>query len=95
MFRITKAFENQSTFIYRIEGQVADDNLETWTREMIALSPSHGHQVILDFSRVWSISQAALMVLLTLMQEDIFVLNCGMEVRNILHASGFSSKVLE
>ncbi|HEY4491618.1 MAG TPA: hypothetical protein VI958_06425 [Acidobacteriota bacterium] len=94
MFRITKKFENSATYLYRIEGKVTDDVLNDWQTEMMVLNAADRH-VILDFSGVWFISQRAIEILLQHVAQHVFVLNCGMEVRNLFHASGLSTRMLE
>ena len=95
MFRISKAFQNQLTEIIRIEGKITDENLSDWNQEIQTITPSNGREVILDFAQVWFISPRAVETLLKLLSERVYILNCGMEVRNLLHASGLSSRMLE
>ena len=95
MFRITKAFENPITFIYKIEGKVADSSLSEWTKELSTLTSGSGRQVILDFSQVFFISPKALEVLIKKMTDQLYILNCGIEMRNLLHASGMAGRMLE
>jgi len=94
MFRITKTYENASTQIFRIEGQVSDDNLEEWIREIEVLKSSSSSAVILDFAQVWFMSTKAVQALMGVLSEDCFVMNCGMELRNVLHVSGMSDRML-
>jgi anti-anti-sigma regulatory factor len=95
MFRITKIFENASLAIYKIEGKIADESLQVWTDELETIQKQSGRQHILDFSNVWSISAKALGSLMANLSNGIFVMNPSIEVRNTLHASGLSAKVLE
>lgn len=95
MFRITKAFENEATEIIRIEGKITDENLFEWDQEIRSIQFQSGHHVILDFAQVWFISSEAVQILMKLLTDRVYILNCGMEVRNILHASGLSGRMLE
>ena len=95
MFRITKAFENRSTFIFRIEGKVTDTTLPAWIAEINSFKQLEGRQVILDFCDLLSICPAALEALLKNITDDLFILNCGVEIRNLLHASGLAGRMLE
>ena len=95
MFRISKAFENDSVEILRIEGKITEENLAEWNRQISLLNTNEGRQIILDFAQVWFISFKAVEVLIHFLNDHIFILNCGMEVRNVLHASGLSARMLE
>jgi anti-anti-sigma factor len=95
MFRITKAFENEATEIFRIEGKITDENLSEWSREINSIRSENGRHVILDLGQVWFISSRAVEALIERLSDEMYILNCGMEMRNILHASGLSAKMLE
>ena len=95
MFRITKAFENSITFIYKIEGKVTDNSIPEWQEELNKLKAEAGFQVILDFSQVFYISPGALQALLANMTDQVYILNCGIEIRNVLHAFGLAGRMLE
>lgn len=95
MFRITKAFENEATEIFRIEGKITDENLPEWNHEINSIRSENGRQVILDLGQVWFISSRAVEALIERLSDEMYILNCGMEMRNILHASGLSAKMLE
>jgi anti-anti-sigma regulatory factor len=94
MFRITKVFENDSMTIYRIEGKVTDENLDLWTEEIATIRKLTVRQIILDFCQVWFMSNKALEALLALMSNDLYLLNCSMEVRNALHTAGLSTRLI-
>jgi anti-anti-sigma regulatory factor len=95
MLRITKAFENDSTSIYKIEGKITQENLEVWAEELRVMQKLTGRQIILDFSQVWSICTKGVKVLVQSMPNELYVMNCPIEVRNVLHAAGLSARVLE
>ncbi len=95
MFRITKIFENPSLAIYKIEGKVADENLPVWMTELETLQKQAGRQLILDFCQVWSINAKAVEMLMSHLTNGTRVMNPNMDMRNMLHAAGLSSKVLE
>jgi anti-anti-sigma regulatory factor len=94
MFRITKAYENDSTEIFRIEGQVTDDALQEWIHAIALLQPTDSKAVILDFAQVWFMSTKAVEALIRVLDDRSYVMNCGMELRNVLHVSGLSEKML-
>jgi anti-anti-sigma regulatory factor len=94
MFRITKAFANETTEIFRIEGQVSDDYIGDWITEIDLLKKDHSRTVILDFAQVWFISTKAVQALMGALTDQCYVMNCGMEIRNILYVSGLSSRML-
>ena len=45
MFRIKKIFENDLTYILKIEGEITEENLSVWTDEIRNLINSSNHQV--------------------------------------------------
>jgi len=95
MLRITKVFENDATLIYKIEGKISDDNLAVWAQEMDALKKVMGRQTILDFCQVWFICTKGVEILVKGMSDNLYLLNCPMGVRNVLHAAGLSARMLE
>jgi len=95
MLRITKAFENDATSIYKIEGKITEENLDVWADEIQALEKVADRQIILDLSQVWFICTKGIEVLTELMSNNLYLLNCPMEVRNVLHAAGLSARILE
>jgi anti-anti-sigma regulatory factor len=98
MFRIKKVFENHSLAIYKVEGKVTDDNMLIWSKELNALNRQSNRKVILDFCQVWSINAAALEFLVAFLASkvyDIHIINPGMDIRNMLHTAGLSTRVLE
>jgi hypothetical protein len=94
MFRITKIFENNGTAIFRVEGKIADENLNDWT-DGIQLIKEPRAKVVLDLSRVWSFGPQSLQALMNRIDENLFVLNCGTEIGNRLLAAGLSNQVLD
>lgn len=98
MFRITKIFEIPSLTIHKIEGKVTDESLQVWIDELSALNSQPDRKVILDFCQVWAISERGVEFLaahLSNNSHDIHIINPSMDVRNLLHASGLSKRVLE
>ena len=94
MFRITKIFENGATAVFRVEGTISDENLNDW-REGIQLIKEPSKMVILDLCRVWSFGPQSLQALMSGIDENLFVLNCGTEIGNRLLAAGLSNQVLD
>jgi anti-anti-sigma regulatory factor len=95
MLRITKAFENDSILIYRIEGKISEETLAVWADELSRWQKVNGHEVILDFSQVWSICTKGVETLIQSMSNDLYVMNCPTDVRNTLHSAGLSARILE
>src|SRR5262245_13691162 len=95
MFRITKAFENPITYIFRIEGKITDNGLSDWADEINKFKSVSGRQVILDFSQLFFIAPKAVEMLLNNITENVFILNCSTEIRNRFHSSGLSGRMLE
>jgi len=92
---MTKTFENDATSIYKIEGKINEETLAVWVEELSALNQVSGRQVILDLSQVWFICTKGVEVLVRLMSNDLYLMNCSMEVRNVLHAAGLGGRILE
>jgi len=95
MFRITKIFANGSLDIYKIEGKVIDESLQVWMEELNALHRHADRQILLDFCQVWAISAKAMEILVPHLSNGIRVMNPSIDLRNMLHSSGLSSRVLE
>lgn len=93
MFRITKAFENSTVSIYRIEGKITDENLSAWTEEIKTMLDATKH-VILDFCQVWYITGQAVEVLTKMNGEGVYLMNCTMDIRNALHVAGLSDQLI-
>jgi anti-anti-sigma regulatory factor len=95
MLRITKAFENDATSIYKIEGKINEETLAVWAEELSALKKVTDRQIILDFSQVWFICTKGVETLVKLMSNNLYLMNCPMEMRNRLHSAGLSERMLE
>jgi anti-anti-sigma regulatory factor len=65
-----------------------------WADELNVLKQATGRQVILDFSQTWFVSTKAVMTLIALMPDHLYVLNCPMEMRNIMLSAGLSERML-
>ena len=95
MFRIQKTFENTSTLIYKVEGRITDENIDSWLQGIRSLGQESERQIILDFCQLWSISTKALDVLFGTVRDNLFLLNCPMDLRNVLRAAGETTRILE
>ncbi len=95
MFRMTRIFANGSVEIHKIEGKVTDEVLPLWQEQLAALQPDEKRDILLDFSQVWALSAAAIEILIGHLRGSMRVMNPGMDLRNLLHAAGLSTSVLE
>lgn len=95
MFRIKQIFENEYTLIVKIEGRVLDESAETWASAIEPLTRCPRQSVILDFSQVWFICPKALNTLRGILYPNIYMMNCPIELRNILHTAGEATHILE
>lgn len=95
MFRITKIFATGSVDIYKIEGKVTDENLQSWAEQLKTLQQNANRDILLDLSQVWTMSVNAMAVLVQHLSSGLRVMNPSMDVRNMLHSSGHSTKVVE
>lgn len=69
-----------------------------WSNELNALNLQPDRKVILDFCQVWSVSATAVEFLVAHLSSqiyDIHIINPGMDIRNVLHTAGLSTRVLE
>jgi anti-anti-sigma regulatory factor len=95
MFRIQKTFENTATLIYKVEGRITDENIDSWLQDIRSIGREGERQIILDFCQLWSISAKALDALFGALRDNLYLLNCPMDLRNVLHAAGETSRILE
>jgi len=94
MYRIRKAFDSESTAIYKIEGRLTEDTLAEWSEEIRNLTEIDKREIILDLSQVWYVSAKAVEAFIEL-THNVYLLNCPMEVRNVLYSSGLVNRMLE
>lgn len=95
MFRIRKIFEHDLIIILRIEGDINNTNLVSWSEEIKVLLKDSEHQFILDGSAVSFITPKAVELFTDILSNDIYLLNFPVNFRNMLHSAGWSSRVLE
>ena len=77
MFKITKTFENSATEIFRIEGKISDENLSAWSHEISLIQSTNERHIILDLAQVWFINSKAVEMLMNVLSDRVFILNCG------------------
>jgi anti-anti-sigma regulatory factor len=94
MFRITKVFENDKTAIYKIEGRILEEAVETWIQELQGLLEQNQRQIILDLGQVWYLCRSGIEPLIRKDVNKFYLLNCSMEIKNTLVAAGCSSITL-
>ena len=94
MFRIHKTFENATLLLLKIEGEVTDRHLSDWSEALEVIASKSKKQIILDFCNVSYISRNAVGSLLGQISEKIFLLNCKMPLKNMLHSVGLGENVL-
>ncbi|MFQ5865502.1 MAG: hypothetical protein ACE5IW_09770 [bacterium] len=95
MFRINKIFENDLTVILKIEGELSDKNLQDWSDEINRLIKLFEQKIIVELCKVTSMCPKAVQVLIDLITENIYLLNCPTLAKNMLHAAGLSANILE
>lgn len=94
MFQIRKAFENATIVLLSIEGEITDRYLDDWSEALATINVKAKKQIILDFCEVSYISRNAVGTLLGQITEKMFLLNCRMPLKNMLHSVGLTEKVL-
>ena len=95
MFRIKMIFENKQTLLLKVEGEIAENNLDEWSNWLEFFTEQTKKQIILEFCDLIFASQKAVEKLLEKMTNNVYLLNCLTAVKNIAHSSGFSKNVLE
>ncbi len=95
MFRIKKIYENNLTSIIKIEGEISDENVLDWKNEISRLIELPEREIIFEICYVTFMSPKAVKVLIKLLTEKIFLLNCPTSVSNMLHSAGLSANVLD
>jgi len=95
MFLIRKIFENDLTLIFKIEGEITDVSLDVWADEISALKKQSERQIILVFSSVSYMSPKAIEKLVELWSNNIYLLDCTIFIRNMLHTAGLSANLLD
>ncbi len=95
MFRIRKIFEYNLTIILRIEGDINNANLVSWSEEIEALLKDSKYQFILDGSAISFITPKAVELFTGQLSNNIYLLNFPVNFRNMLHSAGWSGKILE
>lgn len=95
MFRIRKIWENDLTSILKIEGEISDSDLSIWAEEVGTLTQDGPRQTVLDCCSVTSISPKALEVLSGRLSGGIYLVNCPVWIKNILHSAGRSKNILD
>ncbi len=95
MFRIRKVFENDLTIIWKIEGEISNDRLQSWVDEMNRLVTNVKKQTIFDMRDVVCIGAAAAQWLTDIITKDVYLLNCPTFVKNMLQSAGLSMHVLD
>ncbi len=95
MFRISKILENEITSIFKIEGEIIDSDLSTWAEEVGGMTQDGDHQIILDCCSVSSICPKGLEILSKRLSKGIYLVNCPVGVKNMLHSAGRSKNLLD
>jgi len=95
MFRIKKAFENDFTVIFNVEGEVKDEFVDDWTKEISGIVKEHPGQVIFNFCRVSYISANATRVLSMIVPSNVHIMNGSRYMKNLLTVQGASLSLLD
>ena len=96
MFRIEKIFENDTTRIFKFEGEIAADTADDFGAELGAIISSSGTMaIIFDFCCLRHISQKAIKILMSYLSGSVYIMNCPTFVKNILMASRDTENILE
>ncbi len=95
MFRIKTIYENNLTYIIKIEGEISEENLPDLQNEISRLIELPEREIIFEICYVTFMSPKAVKVLIKLLTKKIFLLNCATSVSIMLHSAGLSANVLD
>ncbi|NIR47619.1 hypothetical protein GWO43_04115 [candidate division KSB1 bacterium] len=95
MFIIRKMFKNDLTLILKIEGAITERNFVIWSNEISYLIKRADRQIILEFCEVTSLIPKAVNILIELITNDMYLLNCPIFAKNMLHSAGLAKNVLD
>lgn len=95
MFLIKKIFENDLTTIFKIEGQITNENLVAWANEIRPLTKPSDRQIILETCEVTFMCPKSVEILGEQISDNIYLLNCPTFVKNMLRSAGLSANVLD
>lgn len=95
MFRIKTYSINNQTSLLKIEGEIGDEQLNVWTKEMKQLRRLGTRDIILDFGWVSFISPKAIHALQERIYGGVYVWNSNALVRNMLQTAGLSGHILD
>ena len=95
MYRIQRLFDNSSTVLVRITGEVEEGDLESWTSFLSLLRSWGNCDIILDFSDVFRIASSAVNVLVEHLPHDLYLMNCSPVVANVVSSFGHGHRLLD
>jgi|RhiMethySRZTD1v2_1073278.scaffolds.fasta_scaffold1618261_2 hypothetical protein len=95
MYRIHRVFDNSSTVLIKIAGDVLDCDLVDWTGFLNLLGSWGNRDIILDFCEVAHISPLALTVFVDRLSQNVRLINCSQTIKNALCSFGLADRLLD
>jgi len=95
MFRIKKSFENENMAIFKIEGDIPNEIVHIWVRELRRIINKSKNVVILEVCSMGYIDPKAVKVLFNVVTDNIYLLSCPTSIRNTFNSAGMAANILD
>ncbi len=95
MFRIKKSFENENMAIFKIEGDIPNEIVHIWVRELRKIINKSKNVVILEVCSMGYIDPKAVKVLFNVVTDNIYLLSCPTSIRNTFNSAGMAANILD
>ncbi len=95
MFRIKKSFENENTAIFKIEGDIPNEIVHIWARELRRIIKKSKNLIILEACSMGYIGPKAVKVLFNVTAGNIYLLSCPTSVKNMFNSAGKAANILD
>jgi hypothetical protein len=95
MFRLNRVFDNGSTVLIKITGEIQEADLEEWIHFLRRLSDWSGCEIILDFCAVAPMTAAAIAALASEPGSNVYFVNGSMSMRAVVTSLGHANRLLD
>lgn len=95
MFRIKKIFENENMAVFKIEGDIPNETVHIWVRELRKIIKKPQNVIILEACSIGYIGPKAVKVLFNVVADNIYLLSCPTPVRNMFNSVGKGVNILD
>jgi len=95
MYRLRNVRVNEQTSIVKIEGELREDSLSNWQKELETIRNNTPGDIILNCAALSFVSPLVVPYLKKISNSRTYLLNCSPIFRNTLQAAGLSSMLLD